>query len=453
MICSNCGAELKEDARFCGKCGNKTEVAVVNKTVELKPDVLPEMKPEINVDFSVYSGEEKIFTLNEKKLIVPAELDKYIYYRTKFYELAKACADAAAYEYKSSVHDLETFLDLFPEIYDRYLRVLIDKALDILICEDVYTYSADKFEERHKRDLCKAMSYYNAIETAIMRTLENNGSMNHGVAGAFSSLFSKKSSLVQSLVSGFAEGLADELTDLTPAQKTEIYQRLKPDLLFSYVFNDYWNSVAMLVLIMRENGKEIWFIDSSQIGDISTVLQSMSNPNFPSNKVIDILFDFILKKPNEAAIFKMMEERFGLTEEVKAIFKYFIYPEFSLLPYDEKDFPPQEEVKENNNPVSPQNQPVNNVAQPETQNSPDATKNTGSKLKAGLKIGAGLLAAGALFGTNSRLNREKEERRAKDQKRDLLGSSNCVLGKKDPKGRTMTCVDCSVYVRNRCTRY
>lgn len=91
--------------------------------------------------------------------------------------------------------------------------------------------------------------------------------------------------------------------------------------------------------ILRENGKDIWLADSGKIDDINAVLESVHNPNFPQEKVADVLFDCILKKPNAAAIYKTIEEKFGLTDEVQKIFDYFIYPDFTKIVYTESDFP------------------------------------------------------------------------------------------------------------------
>lgn len=99
--------------------------------------------------FAAYSGSDKTFTLNGKTLVVPANLDVYMHYRRQFRELAKACSDKAAAEYRESVHDLDTYMEQFPKIYEKYLRQVAEKAVDVLVSAGVYSFDVDSFVKAH----------------------------------------------------------------------------------------------------------------------------------------------------------------------------------------------------------------------------------------------------------------------------------------------------------------
>lgn len=58
MICKNCGAELKEGAKFCGKCGSRVEMAPEVKEEKKRPEPAPD--PEIAEAVPEYTAEEEM---------------------------------------------------------------------------------------------------------------------------------------------------------------------------------------------------------------------------------------------------------------------------------------------------------------------------------------------------------------------------------------------------------
>lgn len=349
----------------------------------------------ITETFKSYEGTEKTFSVNGKNLIVPARLDTYMEYRKRFKRLAKACSDKAAEEYIASVNDLESFMNKFPDIYKNNLKTVAEKAVDILISEGIYTVSADDLQNLHIKNYHIAVSDYQTMKESILLTAQNNARATQGLMNGLGSLFN--GSRMQGFVKGFNEGAVEAGTKLSQEQKTELFLRIKPAQLFHNVFLDYWNVSISLVKILNANAKDIWLSDSEETGNMETIIKSMSNPNFPQEKILDIIFDIILKNPSEAAVYKLLEEKYGLTDEVKAIFDYFIYPEFNEIVYTEDDFPKQESkfasgAEQNNSQQNTENNSIN-CNQPNMTQSTNE-KSSGNMLKKGLKMGAGVLAAG-----------------------------------------------------------
>lgn len=387
--------------------------------------------------FTAYEGKEKKFTLNGKELVIPARLDTFIFYRTKFRELAKVCSDKAVEEYIDSVHDLDSYIDLFPQIYDRNLRIAIGKAIDILISEGIYNISVELFEERQKRSFHYGSEDYQATVNSIKLTEQNNSNVSQGMMNSIGSLFGKKSGLGQSFINGFTEGAVKEGSKITDEQKRELYKRIKPYNLFSRVYFDYWNTFITLISILNENGKDIWLLDDGAMKEIDNVIKSMSNPNFPKDKILDILFDAILKKPIESSIYKVIEEKFGKTEEVAVIFDYFIYPEFSKIPYSEDDFPKQEEQQISKEAANQDN--TQSTGETENQNEKKglfsfADKLDGEKMKKGLKIGAGILALGMLAGKSQQGDSEARGSNGSGRQ-NMFGNVHCDIA----RGKSAIC--------------
>lgn len=385
--------------------------------------------------FTAYTGSEKVFTLNGKELVIPARFDAFITYRTKFMKLAKACADKAAEEYKEKIHDLDTFRALFQDIYLENLKIVSSKAVDILVSEGIYQFSIDTFSAKNIETFHTALNDLRTTNESVKLTEQNNAKVTQNLKNGIGSLFSNRGSFARGLVQGAVESTL-EGSEITAPQKAELYQRIRTHLLLHNVFQDYWNAVITLVGILRENGKDIWLGDSGKIDDINAVLESVHNPNFPQEKVADVLFDCILKKPNAAAIYKTMEEKFGLTDEVQKIFDYFIYPDFTKIVYTESDFPGM--VPANSNMAQGQNASEEPKKKKGLFSFMD--KESGESVKKGLKIGAGLLATSVLLAA-SKGGSTNNNSNNNDGKKDYYLSSGCKRARLDAMDG---CVGCTL---------
>ncbi len=364
--------------------------------------------------FQAYEGTQKVFTLNGKQLTVPANLDTFNYYKGKFYHLAKYCTDNAVEQYKSSVTNLERFVNCFPDIYNENLNTVISKAMDILIAEEIYNYSAEMFEKRHKRSFCSGIAYYKQIGEGIKETAANNSQTAGVVANLATSLFSTGSSGLDNL---FCDVIGNSSNTMTEEQQAALFNCMAPQDIFNCVLCDYCDVVTTMCDILNENGKDIWLYEENTDG-MDNVIKSIANPNFPQDKVAEVLFDCLLKKPYDPSIYKTLEDKFGRTDEINAIFDYFNYDVYNNNFYSEEDFPKQTiaedtnaeaQNKENENQNNSGNTVNDNTQNPENKKKgffsslkDEVKKMDVDKLKndakEGLKIGAGVLAAGALLG-------------------------------------------------------
>ena len=184
-----------------------------------------------------------------------------------------------------------------------------------------------------------------------------------------------------------------------------------------------------LAKILRKNGKDIWYLEEKDTSKLDAVFENLSNPNFPEDKMVEVLFELILTNPYKAEYYEFMKEKYGDTEEVKSISDYFCYPECVNPVYREEDFP-KIEVDDN---IS--------MATEQPENTKDVESETGeqgmlssimdkvdtAQIKKGLKIGAGIgmsmLASSALFGGNKKQSAETDEiKREKMRQREMAAS-------------------------------
>ena len=395
--------------------------------------------------FVAYSGSDKTFTLHGKTLVVPANLDVYMHYRRQFRELAKACSDEAAAEYRESVHDLDTYMEQFPEIYEKHLRQVAEKAVDVLVSAGVYSFDVDSFVKAHMENFNLAAQDYQTMSESIRLTEERNTKIGQGMMNSVTSLFGNRGSFMQGLVNGMTESAVEDVRKINAEQKVELFQRIDPSKQLNRVYLDYWDVGTTLMSILRSNGADIWQADGANAGDMNAVLRNISNPNFPQEKVLDVLFDYILKAPGSSALFKAMEEKFG--EDAREILDYFMYPDFNQLAFTSEDFPQQTAAAKTEEEKASQDE----AAEPQGKKRKKGMFSVwdkvvdGEKMKNGLKIGAGILAASVMLASSKSGNSS-----VNDRYKDLMGSNGCMYGKKDESGFRISCdFRCPLY--NHCS--
>ncbi len=394
----------------------------------------------INEQFLPVTGVERTFNLNGHALVIPANMDKHNGYRLKFRSLAKACADKAKTEYIESIHNFDTFMEFFPRIYNDNLDVVVTKAIDILIGEGIYTVTSDMLKKIQVETFHMAIDDYANMEESVKLTIQQNKSINSSVFGIFGSMIGRKSEAVGGLFESFTDGVVDGISELNAEQKNELYQRIVPHILFQKVLVDYRSVYITLVHTMQRAGIDVWYPTDETSNELENIFRNLSNPNFPADKINEILFSVVNKQPYRQEIYTFMKAKFGETEEVCEITSYFGFADENDYTYVEDDFPKPE--------ISMQlaGETNQNLAKTNDPDTDQDKKQKSSFLKNGLKIGAGVLAVGALLGGLGNKNNEKETK-----KKDLLGSSSCILGKKDQSGFTnSSCMACPV--RNLCTR-
>lgn len=186
------------------------------------------------------------------------------------------------------------------------------------------------------------------------------------------------------------------------------------------------------------------------IEGLENILQSMYNPNFPQGKILDILFDAILKKPYDTGIYKVLKEKYGQTEEANAIVDYFDCLDegdllSAVLGQDQEDADDSQDAE----PAGGQDEQAGQQNEKKGLLSM-AGKVNGEKVKKGLKIG-GTVAAGVILGAVAIARNGGDRAGRDDGKKDLFGTAvcqRCTSDSKDP--RHYSCLTCPA--ASRCTQ-
>ena len=137
-FCTQCGNPVSETASFCTKCGNA-----------LRRPTFVAAAPSFEINY--VEGTENDFPLAGETITISAAMDTFNNYRKQFAQAAAVMAGNLRDEYCARINDLDSFLTVFPEIYAKHRKPLIDAAMRVLAQADLFDVSPEQFEDQHRR--------------------------------------------------------------------------------------------------------------------------------------------------------------------------------------------------------------------------------------------------------------------------------------------------------------
>lgn len=105
-------------------------------------------------------------------------------------------------------------------------------------------------------------------------------------------------------------------------EEKQIYMPNLKGYIFQEVYSDYVNTFLSLIHILSENGV-LSDVSTHTGSEYDTMIKNLKNPMFPQEKVASLIAQLIAKYPFSRGSFDVMVEKFGDTEETKAIIEYF----------------------------------------------------------------------------------------------------------------------------------
>ena len=287
------------------------------------------------ITWEAVKGTGHIFSIYGYTLEVTEDLDAYNSYRRQFKQLAEKCAEQAKDEYGHRVHDYSTFMVFFPRIYNTHLSPLIQKAVDILVSEEIWTVTKESFQAEHTKSYHQAADDYGVMVESSNLTVEANQKSvseimsfvpnmvggGFGLKGAIKGIATAE--IFNAVRDGVESSAMKNASNLTREQQAELYSRLNNEILFNHVFSDYWNVYDSLVLILNENGHSLWRQNGEQEQQANSIYQNLSNPNFPADKRVSAWLTLIKLNPYKPEYYAYAKNAFGESPEIDELQRYF----------------------------------------------------------------------------------------------------------------------------------
>jgi len=280
----------------------------------------------------------KTFPLDGLEYSVPASLDLFNSYRLMFREIAQKCKGDAEVEYSAKVHNLDSFLLHFTTIYNFHLQPIIQKSIDILISESIWTETIESFCERHHQSFHLALDIYNSanagvqqIDNAMTNTIQSGFNVNK-VGTVFAPKGQLGSAVRSSQITNSLYDVAGKLmssfvkkSNINRNQYAKVYECIDKGNLFYRMECDYWNVFLVLVDVLRQNGREVWFPSAELTQQSKNIFNNLSNPFFPQEKILEAFLQIITANPYNEDYYTFFISKFGETEEIISIKNYFGY--------------------------------------------------------------------------------------------------------------------------------
>lgn len=286
--------------------------------------------------FGKVEGQPKSFTLFGNTLTITPDKDAFNTYRLKFRDLAFRYTNKFIREYSLLVVNLETFVQYFPALYLSNMEYVIHTAMDVLAGENIWTQTFASFYQRHSASYHEAMDVYqltvNNIDLTLLhqpRIMQNNRGYMPGAAIGFSG--TNGIAVSEDMATGmnyarnvFAQNSV-KAAGLSIPQKTQIFRRIVPSVLFHKVFTDYWQVFLSVVGQLRESGRNIWIGTNEMAQQTDNMFRNLSNPRFPQEQTPSLLLKMLGLFPYNKPVFFRMTRMYGDTPEISAVRQYFGY--------------------------------------------------------------------------------------------------------------------------------
>lgn len=283
--------------------------------------------------WSPKNGDVREFTLVGNVVSVSANLDACIQYRNEFKTSAKYYAERFEFKYKNCVQDFDSLIHYFEDLYLEGLQPMLDRAYSVLLPFGIFSASIEDFSSRHintyKRALtsCQKMA---GIELSKNERAQQTGNQvgnamrlqggGFGFKGAMKGIAQAEAF---NIGMGMLGKIVSNNNKMTQEEKEKVFTSFKQDVFFQEVYSDYFNTFLTMVQTLSDNN-ELNGVKTIINAEYSTMIKNLQNPMFPKEKVAPALVKLVSSYPFEMAGFKLLQERFGQTEEVKNIISYFI---------------------------------------------------------------------------------------------------------------------------------
>lgn len=287
------------------------------------------------------TGEGKTFTLCGNELQIPQEMDVFNSYRLTFRKLAVDCAECVKAEFEKRINNLNTYIQIFPNLYRHYLDLMIGKAMEIMVAEGVWSATTESFSKEHTENFhlvaADIFTTMQSIEATMQANQQATKNMIKEVTRFADNIGLNKNrsgnatiERISNMPGNIARKAAiQSAASINLAQQIELYNRINHDILFEHVFLDYWCVFLTLVAHLKIAGKDIWWAADEVTEHANNIFANLKNPAFPKDKLVTVYIEILNTQPYNKDYYTFMVSQFGDNAETAAIKDYFGYSDLN----------------------------------------------------------------------------------------------------------------------------
>lgn len=317
MYCKNCGKQIdNENASFCNGCGSE-----LNRIHSA--EVMP-VEGESTVILT--KPIKRQFVLLGQVIDIDEEMDLFNTCRQQYKIIADEGIRLFQTSYAQCIHDFDSFIGEFLNMYSFYLEPIMKKTMDLLVKEGIWSITIDELRNTHVNNYHWAVNGYEVLrvnaDNLLQEKVEHKAAKvsfipefwGIGLAGALTST-------ALNIVAYTASNQIMKYTSLKPFEKSNLYNQLNIPMLISHVYSDYMNAYLTLALIMKQNGRKIWY--PTEVERARNMYANILNPYFPEEERINALISIIKMWPYDENIYNYMTSIYGEREDILQLRNYF----------------------------------------------------------------------------------------------------------------------------------
>ena len=311
-----------------------TEAKQSGKPVFCEPEALKDA-------LTPATGVAKTFTLCGEELQIPQNFDVFNSYRLIFRKLAVECTECVKAEFEKRINNLNTYIQIFPNLYRHYLDLMIGKAMEIMVAEGVWSATTESFSKEHTENFhliaADIFTTMQSIEATMQANQQATANMVKEVTRFADNIGLNKNrsgnatiERISNMPGNIARKAAiQSAATINLAQQIELYNRINHDTLFEHVFLDYWRVFLTLVAHLKIAGKDIWWAEDEITERTNNIFSNLKNPAFPKDKLVTVFLEILNTQPYNKDYFAFMVSQFGDNAETAAIRDYFGYSDLN----------------------------------------------------------------------------------------------------------------------------
>lgn len=281
-----------------------------------------------------FTGNAKEFTLDGYTISFSSNLDTCMQYKDFFKASAKFYSDRFEFMYHQCVTDYDTLLHYFEDMYFEGLYAMTDRAYSLLLLFGLFNVSKEDFRSYQINTYNRAVDSYTtmfAIEANKNQSAQNMGNavgnsiqMQGGGFGFKGAMKGVAQAEAFNIGMGLLGKFVESQSKMSKEEKEAVYSKFKADIFFQEVYFDYANTFYTTIQTLSENGI-LGNISTLTGNEYNTMVNNLKNPMFPKDKIAPLLVELISKYPFTTASYEVLKERYGETDEVQKLIKYFEY--------------------------------------------------------------------------------------------------------------------------------
>ncbi len=204
-------------------------------------------------------------------------------------------------------------------------------AFEIIFQYGIYDITPEDFATQHTKDFCATDASFKTMQEAFNNTVIANENRIHNIYNHIPNI---------GFIGGLGTVLAVEAANFAintsyqsiinnvnvkPAQKAELFNRIKPEVLMHQVYKDYWDVAYSLCYRLHTHGCGVWYPTAEGNECANGLMQNLQSGFIQLFERVNVILQIFNYRPIQDSLFGYLRCNYHEDEEIEAVRVYFGY--------------------------------------------------------------------------------------------------------------------------------